>query len=61
MTTFTNSIGTKSTIEFEHSWREGYIVLKMYEEKTGARGNCWEIPEAAFKQIIENAKKILGE
>jgi len=59
MTTFTNSIGAKSTIEFERSWREGYIVLKMYEEKTGARGSCWEIPLSAFKEIIENGKELI--
>lgn len=57
MTTFINSIGTQSTIAFEHSHKDGWIVLKMYTDKS-THGNCYEIPIAAFKEIIERGQKL---
>lgn len=59
MTKFQNSLGTESRIEFEPSWRKGYIVLKMYNDRH-VTGNCWEIPINAFEEIIKNGLEVLN-
>jgi hypothetical protein len=59
MTTFINTLGAQTTIEFERSFKKGYIVMKMYSDKY-VKGDCWEIPEAAIDGIISNLINVKG-
>ena len=58
MTTFINSNGTETELEFEKSFKKGYIVMKMKDEKFN-RGNYWEIPNSSIKELIENLEELI--
>lgn len=58
MTQFLDSMDRKRKIEFEHSYREGWVVMKIYNDKS-TYGDCIDIPEDAFREIMENGKACL--
>lgn len=58
MTEFIDRLDRKRRIEFERSYKEGFIVMKMYNDKS-TYGDCIEIPEEAFREIIKNGKELI--
>jgi len=57
MAEFLDSLGRKRVIEFERSYKEGWFILKMYNDKS-TYGDCVEIPEEAFRSLISHGQAI---
>lgn len=60
MTEFIDRTERKRRIEFERSYKKGFVVMKIYNDKS-TYGDCIEIPEDAFREIIENGLRVANE
>jgi hypothetical protein len=57
MIEFLDSLGRKRQIGFSPSFKEGYVVMCMYNDKS-TYGDCIEMPLSAAKELIKNLEEV---